>query len=38
MSLLDLSPGAWLLALDWAIRVGALLWIPSRTAPAAARS
>ena len=32
------SLGTWLLALDWAIRVAALLWIPSRTTSAAARS
>lgn len=29
--------GAWLLALDWAIRLGALWWIPRRSRPAAAR-
>ncbi|MEZ0472738.1 cardiolipin synthase [Luteimonas salinilitoris] len=34
----DLSPGAWLLAVDWSIRLAALAWIPSRTTPAAARS
>ncbi|MDH5824473.1 phospholipase D-like domain-containing protein [Luteimonas sp. RD2P54] len=34
----DLSPGAWLLALDWAIRLAALAWIPHRTTPPAARS
>ncbi|NZA27449.1 cardiolipin synthase [Luteimonas sp. SJ-92] len=34
----DLSPGAWLLALDWAIRLAALAWIPNRTTPPAARS
>lgn len=38
MSFLGLSSGIWLLALDWAIRLAALLWIPSRTSPAAARS
>ena len=32
------STGVWLLALDWVIRLAALLWIPSRTTPAAARS
>ncbi len=32
------SLGTWLLGLDWAIRVAALLWIPSRTTSAAARS
>lgn len=32
------SVGAWLLALDWVIRLAALLWIPTRTGPAAARS
>ena len=30
--------GFWLLLIDWIVRVGALLWIPSRTTPAAARS
>ncbi|GHH53711.1 cardiolipin synthase [[Pseudomonas] boreopolis] len=30
--------GTWLLALDWAIRLVALLWIPTRTTPGAARS
>ena len=34
----DWSLGAWLLALDWMIRLGALLWIPARSTPAAARS
>ena len=34
----DWSLGAWLLVLDWAIRLGALLWIPVRSTPAAARS
>ncbi len=29
--------GAWLLGLDWAIRLGALWWIPRRSKPAAAR-
>ncbi|QDH71555.1 cardiolipin synthase [Marilutibacter alkalisoli] len=33
-----LSTGALLLALDWAIRLAALVWIPARTSPAAARS
>lgn len=32
------STGVWLLALDWVIRLAALLWIPTRTTPAAARS
>ncbi|MEP6908459.1 MAG: cardiolipin synthase [Pseudoxanthomonas sp.] len=32
------SSGIWLLAVDWLIRLAALLWIPSRTTPAAARS
>ncbi|HEY5972235.1 MAG TPA: cardiolipin synthase [Pseudoxanthomonas sp.] len=32
------SAGVWLLALDWLIRLAALLWIPTRTTPAAARS
>ena len=35
---LDWSFGAWLLVLDWVIRLGALLWIPARSTPAAARS
>ena len=30
--------GFWLILLDWLIRVGALLWIPVRSNPAAARS
>ncbi len=30
--------GFWLLLADWIIRIGALLWIPSRTSSAAARS
>ena len=30
--------GSWLLMLDWLIRLAALLWIPSRTTPGAARS
>lgn len=30
--------GLWLFLLDWSIRLAALLWIPSRTTPAAARS
>ncbi|MBN6149188.1 cardiolipin synthase [Xanthomonas sp. AmX2] len=30
--------GTWLLALDWLIRLVALLWIPARTTPGAARS
>ncbi|WP_045726584.1 cardiolipin synthase [Xanthomonas sp. GPE 39] len=30
--------GTWLLALDWLIRLVALLWIPTRTTPGAARS
>lgn len=34
----DWSPATVLLIVDWAIRIGALLWIPSRTRPAAARS
>ena len=32
------STGAWLLALDWLIRLAALFWIPTRATPAAARS
>ena len=35
---IELNYGLGLLAIDWAIRVVALLWIPSRTTPAAARS
>ncbi|MEL1266326.1 cardiolipin synthase [Pseudoxanthomonas putridarboris] len=35
---MDWSLGTALLILDWAIRLAALLWIPSRTTPAAARS
>ncbi|WP_101926253.1 MULTISPECIES: cardiolipin synthase [Luteimonas] len=31
-------PGLWILIADWLIRIAALLWIPSRTRPAAARS
>ncbi|WP_426788419.1 cardiolipin synthase [Xanthomonas campestris] len=34
----DWLQGTWLLALDWAIRLAALLWIPTRTTPGAARS
>lgn len=34
----DWLQGTWLLALDWAIRLAALLWIPARTTPGAARS
>lgn len=34
----DWVTGTWLLALDWAIRLAALLWIPARTTPGAARS
>ncbi|HHW4680990.1 MAG TPA: phospholipase D-like domain-containing protein, partial [Xylella taiwanensis] len=30
--------GTWLFALDWIIRLAALLWIPTRTTPSAARS
>ncbi len=33
-----LEQGTWLLALDWSIRLAALLWIPARTTPGAARS
>lgn len=35
---MPISAGVWLLALDWLIRLAALLWIPTRTTPAAARS
>ena len=35
---IPISTGVWLLAVDWAIRLAALLWIPTRTTPAAARS
>lgn len=35
---MDWAPGTWLLIVDWAIRLAALLWIPNRTTPAAARS
>ena len=38
MSLPDLDFGLWLLIADWTIRIGALLWIPARTTPGAARS
>ncbi|TDK22973.1 cardiolipin synthase [Luteimonas aestuarii] len=38
MSLPDLNFGFWLLLADWSVRIGALLWIPSRTSSAAARS
>ena len=38
MSLPDLDYGLWLLIVDWLIRIGALLWIPARTTPGAARS
>lgn len=34
----DVVTGTWLLALDWVIRLAALLWIPARTTPGAARS
>lgn len=30
--------GFWILAADWIVRIGALLWIPYRSVPAAARS
>jgi cardiolipin synthase A/B len=30
--------GFWLLLVDWSVRIGALLWIPTRTTPGAARS
>ena len=34
----DWLEGTWLLALDWLIRLVALLWIPVRSTPGAARS
>lgn len=36
--MLDLHPGYWLFLLDWLIRLAALVWIPVRSPPAAARS
>ncbi|NYZ63476.1 cardiolipin synthase [Luteimonas deserti] len=33
-----LNFGLWLLVTDWVIRIAALMWIPVRTRPAAARS
>ena len=33
-----LNLGLWILVADWVIRIAALLWIPARTRPAAARS
>ena len=33
-----LNLGLWILVADWLIRIAALLWIPARTRPAAARS
>mgnify|MGYP003583454100 FL=1 len=35
---LELQHGYWLFLLDWLIRLAALVWIPTRTTPAAARS
>ncbi|KRG68314.1 cardiolipin synthase [Pseudoxanthomonas dokdonensis] len=35
---MDWNVGLLLLIADWTIRIGALLWIPTRTRPAAARS
>ncbi|HVK51327.1 MAG TPA: PLDc N-terminal domain-containing protein, partial [Pseudoxanthomonas sp.] len=35
---MDWSAGTAFLIVDWLIRLAALLWIPSRTSPAAARS
>ena len=35
---MDWSAGTAFLIVDWVIRLAALLWIPSRTSPAAARS
>ncbi|MCD9029492.1 cardiolipin synthase [Luteimonas sp. BDR2-5] len=34
----SLNLGLWILIVDWTIRIAALLWIPARTRPAAARS
>src|SRR5687767_14945789 len=31
-------PGYWLFLIDWLIRLAALVWIPARSPPAAARS
>lgn len=36
--MLDLNPGYWLFLIDWLIRLAALVWIPVRSPPAAARS
>lgn len=36
--MLDLNPGYWLFLIDWLIRLAALVWIPARSPPAAARS
>ena len=38
MSNHDLHIGLWILVADWLIRIAALLWIPARTRPAAART
>ena len=34
----DPHPGYWLFLIDWLIRLAALVWIPARSPPAAARS
>ena len=34
----DPHPGYWLFLIDWLIRLAALVWIPVRSPPAAARS
>ncbi|MGV8942950.1 cardiolipin synthase [Thermomonas sp.] len=34
----ELQTSSWILIADWTIRVAALMWIPSRSPPAAARS
>ncbi len=38
MSDLAAGVGFWILLVDWLVRIGALLWIPLRSTPAAARS
>ena len=34
----ELQTASWILIADWTIRIAALMWIPSRSPPAAARS